>query len=210
MDVWKYEQTDFATEWEVKVLGLHRKGAKTEHTRDMWAVSVQGRVFTGFGTKRDARAYGKRIETDGDEHLAPAITDIAYLPEALARVYRNSAREAGYVYDPKRLAWVKALGDALTSGQYDDATYPEAGEVARDGFEPEVATLLEMLEEHMEAILASVRHSEECPANKNAMPWSPQGISAPHLMASSATLPDTAKIEPFMHYPHEVRLGGIE
>jgi hypothetical protein len=111
----------------------------------MWAVSFRGRVFTGFETRHDAHAYGKRIETEGSRHIAPSVTDIAYLPEALADASRTGARRSGYVYDPKRLAWVKALGDALTTGFYDDQEYIEAWDAAYEGFEPEIATLMECL-----------------------------------------------------------------
>lgn len=152
MDVWKYEHTYFATEWEMIAFG-----APPEHSRNKWAVSIRGRVFTGFKTRRDAQAYGKHIETEGTGHLSPAVSDISHLPEALASAYETVARASGYVYDPGRLAWVRALGHAPTSGMDDDETYRSAGEAARKSFEPEVAMLLEMLEKHMETILANVR-----------------------------------------------------
>lgn len=206
MDVWKYEQQTFPTEWEAIVFGL--RGAP-ETRQDLWAVSIRGRVFTGFMTRRDAREYGKHIEAHGMAALPPAVSDIAYLPEALARAYRAVSRNAGYVYDAKRRAWVKALGDALTSGQYDDTIYPEAGDAARDSFEPEIGTLLEMIEEHMEDILANVRRVHEGPTSAPPKPWPPQGPLEPPLLRGSAPLPVIGTIEPFEHYPHPVRLGGI-
>lgn len=143
MDVWKYEHTYFATEWEMIAFG-----APPEHSRNRWAVSIRGRVFTGFATRREAKAYGDYIEAEGTGHLRPAVSDISHLPEALASAYETVAHDSGFVYDPLSLAWVRAD---------DGETYPSAGEAARKSFEPEVATLLEMLEKHMETILANVR-----------------------------------------------------
>jgi len=201
MDVWKYEQTDFTPPYFDHIPEWRRElyGAGNEQTRDMWAVSVRGFVFTGFETRKDAREYGKRVKANFEKGVLYA-EDIAQLPLTLASFYRTAALEAGYFYNPTAGGWVNNFAFSHASGELQNAKiYESAREVVwhhvlglvGPSAGMELEGLLEMLEYNLEEILANVRKAHpDLVLRAAADDWRPQDThSTPQLLGSSCPPP---------------------